>query len=214
MKLGANNPKKTMGAVALFVVALLLFLRTFIGGGGAPSSGTAKAASPSAIPVVPEGRSEPPATTPTQRRTTRRDSRDKGKANPSFTASLDPRLRLDLLSVAEQTQYSGSGRNIFRPEADPIPKPVAPAMKPPVAKVQPAGPPPPPPPPPINLKFFGFATRKGEPKRVFLVNGDDVFIAQEGDIVNRRYKIIRIGPNSVEVEDLLNNHRQNLPLTS
>ncbi len=48
---------------------------------------------------------------------------------------------------------------------------------------------------------------------MFLASGDDVFIAQEGDIVNRRYKVIHIGANSVEVEDLINNRRQSLPLT-
>jgi hypothetical protein len=87
-------------------------------------------------------------------------------------------------------------------------------MKRPVpVKAAPSGPPPPPPPPPINLKFFGFATSVGAPKRVFLASGDDVFIAQEGDIVNRRYKILRIGSSSVEVQDLLNNRTQSLPLT-
>jgi hypothetical protein len=74
-------------------------------------------------------------------------------------------------------------------------------------------PPPPPPPPPITLQFFGFASKPGEPKKVFLAQGDDVFIAQEGDIVNRRYKILHITPTSVEVEDVLYNNRQTLPLT-
>jgi hypothetical protein len=215
MKLGAENPKKTIGAVALFLVALFLFSRMFAGGGAAASPGNARAASP-LVPKAPEARTESSAPAPVQPRTTRRNPRQKGEAKPDFTASLDPRLRLDLLSVAEQTQYSGSGRNIFRLQAEPIPQPVAPAMKAPsetAGKVEPTGPPPPPPPPPINLKFFGFATSKGEPKRIFLASGDDVFIAQEGDIVNRRYKIIHIGATSVEVEDLLNNRRQSLPLT-
>jgi hypothetical protein len=71
----------------------------------------------------------------------------------------------------------------------------------------------PPPPPPINLKFFGFANKPGEPKKIFLSQGEDVFIAGEGDIVDRRYKILRITPVSVEVEDVLNNNRQSIPLT-
>jgi hypothetical protein len=40
-----------------------------------------------------------------------------------------------------------------------------------------------------------------------------VFIAAEGDIVNRRYKILHIGTSSIEVEDVLNNNRQSIPLT-
>src|SRR5437868_6168701 len=77
----------------------------------------------------------------------------------------------------------------------------------------PPAPPPPPPPPPINLKFFGFANKPGEPRKAFLSQGDDVFIAVEGDIVDRRYKVIHIGPTSVEVEDVLYNNRQSIPLT-
>src|SRR5436853_359153 len=72
-----------------------------------------------------------------------------------------------------------------------------------------------PPPPPIMLKFFGFANKPGEPKKVFLSQGEDVFIAGEGEIVDRRYRILRIitNPASVEVEDVLNNNRQTIPLT-
>ena len=70
----------------------------------------------------------------------------------------------------------------------------------------------PPPPPPIDLKFYGFASRKDGYKRIFLSKGEDIFIAKEGDIVDRRYKIVRIGQNSVDVEDVLTNNRQTLPL--
>jgi hypothetical protein len=48
---------------------------------------------------------------------------------------------------------------------------------------------------------------------VFLSEGDDIFIAGEGDIVDRRYKVLHISPMSVEVEDVLNNNRQQIPLT-
>lgn len=125
---------------------------------------------------------------------------------PAAPQSLDPTLHLNLLASVEGVQYKGSGRNIFRGQEEPapIPKPVAPALKIPTG---------PPPPPPINLRFFGFASRPGEAKRVFLSQGEDVFIAAEGDIVNRRYRIVHIGVNSVEVEDVLGGRRQTLPLT-
>jgi hypothetical protein len=73
--------------------------------------------------------------------------------------------------------------------------------------------PPPPPPPPINLKFYGFAGPKNGSKRIFLLKGEDIFVAREGDIVDRRYRIVRIGPNSVDVEDVLTNNKQTLPLS-
>ena len=80
----------------------------------------------------------------------------------------------------------------------------------------PPPPPPPPPqniPPPIPLKFYGFASQNGGQKKVFLAENDDIFIAAEGDIVDRRYKVIHIYPMAVEIEDVLNNNRQQIPLT-
>jgi hypothetical protein len=63
------------------------------------------------------------------------------------------------------------------------------------------------------LKFYGFATPTGGTKRIFLAQGEDVFIAKEGDIVNRRYKVVRISPNAVDILDVLSNNRQSIPLT-
>jgi hypothetical protein len=121
--------------------------------------------------------------------------------------SLDPTLRFDLLKSSEDVTYKGTGRNIFRSEAPPpeIPKTVVPVI------TQQTGPPPP---PPIDLKFYGFAGPKGGSKSIFLLKGEDIFLAKEGDIVDRRYKIVHVGPNSVEVQDVLTNHTQSLPLTA
>ena len=73
-------------------------------------------------------------------------------------------------------------------------------------------PPGPPPPPPIDLKFFGTATKADGSRQAFLLHGEDVFLAATGNIVQRRYKIGAISANSVEVEDMTNNNKQNLPL--
>jgi hypothetical protein len=116
-----------------------------------------------------------------------------------------------LLKESEDTKYSGNGRNIFAAAAEPIPAPIAPGATD-QAKAQ-YVPPTPPPPPPILLKFFGFANKPGEPKRVFLSQGEDVFVASEGDIVDRRYRVLHISATSVEIEDILNNNRQSIPLT-
>jgi len=127
------------------------------------------------------------------------------KTGQTVTSDLDPRLRLDVLQASEGVEYKGNGRNIFRVGPEPVkvlPKAVAPAL---VSKA--------PPPPRINLKYFGFATRQGASQKVFLSEGDDVFVASAGDIVNRRYKILRVTPTSVEVEDVISNVRQTLPLS-
>jgi len=62
-------------------------------------------------------------------------------------------------------------------------------------------------PPPIRLKFFGFSWI-GEARKAFLSKDEDVFIAKEGEIVDRRYRVVRIMPNAVELEDVLNSRRQ------
>jgi hypothetical protein len=64
------------------------------------------------------------------------------------------------------------------------------------------------------LKFYGFAGPKNGSKRIFLLKGEDIFLAKEGDIVDRRYKIMHIGLNSVEVQDVLTNNTQTLPLSA
>ena len=195
MKLGAENRTQLLAAIGLGVVAVILMATRFIGS-FAPSSSSA------ATPLL----STPAAPIPTPANPGKNRSA-RNKQNPART--IDPTLRLDLLKVSEDTKYAGSGRNIFRVFVPPPPRPVAPV----VVTAPPPGPPPPPPPPPINLVFYGFATPVGGAKRIFLAQGEDVFIAKEGDIVNRRYKIVHISPNAVEILDVLSNNRQNIPLT-
>jgi len=198
VKLGAENRTKLIAAVVLMVIAVAAFL--FNSGGSAPKAVT---------PVPPIPTLTPAATS--RPAGTGRTGKGRGKKASAASRSLDPTLRYDWLKASEDTNYEGNGRNIFLAQAE-IPKPVAPAQTP--EQIEAAkGPPPPPPPPPINLKFFGFASKPGEAKKIFLSEGEDVFIASEGDVVNRHYKVLRISPTSVEIEDVLNNNRQSIPLT-
>jgi hypothetical protein len=200
MNVGAENRTKLIAAIALMTVAAVLVGRWLFTSGGEPAKASTPAR-PSVASVLDE--SAPAAAAP-------------ARSNPNRPASrsLDPRLRYDLLKLSEDTEYKGSGRNIFEAQAE-IPKPIRNGTTDHAKNVPPPPPAPtgPPPPPPIELKFLGFASRPGEAKRVFLTQGDSVFIASEGDIVDRRYKILRITPTSVEVEDVLNNNRQEIPLT-
>jgi hypothetical protein len=179
--------------VALLAVAYE-FIPFFTGSTDQASS--AQAAAPSPVPEKPRGGKKPGKKVRVQ--------------------NLDPTLRLDLLATSEKTQYEGSGRNIFvsQAEAVVIPHPITPGTSPDVRTVDQWHPPTVPQAPPIPLKFYGFASRTGEPKKIFLKLGEDVFVAGEGEIVDRRYKVIRISPTSVEIQDVLNSGPpQNIPLT-
>lgn len=163
---------------------------------------------PTSTSVAPAAATQTAATA--SKPVTRRTS--SGKIVPVIEPRLDPTLDLHLLSQSEEIKYAGNGRNIFVAGSSPIEK----VIKNPATDQRSAtlnGPPQPTPPPPITLKFFGFANRPGETKKVFLSQGEDVFIAAEGDIIDRRYRVLRISPNAVDVEDVLYNNRQSLPLT-
>ena len=199
MQLGIENKKQARWAIILGVAALIVcawqLLPLFMGS-PTPSS-SAEAAGPSAIRPTP---AKPGA-------------KGSAKAQKPREESLDPTLKLDLLAMTEKTQYEGAGRNIFvsQREEVQIQAPVAP----PVTDITPEyRQPPVPTAPPIPLKFYGFANSPGEPKKVFLKNGDDVFVAGEGEIVDRRYKVIRITATSVEIQDMVySGPPQSIPLT-
>lgn len=197
MKVGAEDRKKVAIAGVLMVAALLLVVRMLLVDSG-PS-----ASAPPSLDQSGATAAQPLRTNP------RRLAKE--KKTQSATLNLDPRLRLDLLKSSEDVRYAGTGRNIFLSQEEaPIPKPVAPARLEDTAK---STQPPVPSPPPIELRFFGFANKPGQPRKVFLAKGQDVFIAGEGDIVDRRYKVLRIGPTSIELQDVLNNNRQSIPIT-
>jgi hypothetical protein len=136
------------------------------------------------------------------------------KSLGTTSAQLDPTLRMEAMLVTEAVVYSGSGRNIFSASSAPvdIPKPIASVRTGRAIAGPPPPPPGPPPPPPIDLKFFGTATSAKGVRRAFLLHGEDVFLASDGDIVQRRYKVITVSANSIVVEDMSYNNRQTLPL--
>jgi hypothetical protein len=82
-----------------------------------------------------------------------------------------------------------------------------------VEAAKPTPPPGPPPPPPITLKYYGFTSPSGAAaKTAFFLDGDDILIAKEGDTLKKRYKVVRIGVNSVVMEDTDSKRQQTLPL--
>src|ERR1700719_5241457 len=139
-------------------------------------------------------------------------------------SNIDPTLHLNLLAKLQGVQVEPGGRSLFEIGTEPAavvkgPEPTKIAVEKPFVgpKPPPAAPPPPPDPkaPPIPLKFYGFVNpSKATNKRAFFLDGEDIIIAGEGDMVKKRYKIVRIGVNSAVVEDteFKTNNQQTLPL--
>jgi RNase P/RNase MRP subunit p29 len=124
------------------------------------------------------------------------------------------RVKLSALGEARQ-QPADSPRNPFRfgvKPAPPRPVEVAPQPASPVltAPVVPAGPPPP---PPITLKFIGLVEKADGTKVAVLTDGHNTSYGVQGGIVDGRYRIVRIGTESIEMQYVDGRGRQTIRLT-
>jgi hypothetical protein len=206
VNLGFENRKQVILAASLGVLALVVTAYWFM-----PTSSTIASTTPVTTAIDPHTLAANAARSGAHRGST-------PAKKERLAPDLDPTLHLQQLASAEQVTYEGSGRNIFISQADaviPIPQTNGttdkgkaggkdPIYAPPAVAQQ----------PPIPLKFFGFASQTGESKKVFLSKDTDVFIAGEGEIVDRRYKVVRISATSVEIQDLVvSGPAQNIPLT-
>jgi hypothetical protein len=120
-----------------------------------------------------------------------------------------PEVRLEALD-GSRPKPGGGDRNLFRfkPKAPPPPPP----QPPPVAPV-PTGPPPPPPVPPIPLKFIGTLERNGQKIAILSDATGHVSYGPEGATIDGRYRIIRIGAESIELAHVDGRGRQTIRFT-
>lgn len=135
-------------------------------------------------------------------------------------SSMEATLRLDVLERLREVRLRPGSRNLFEfsaaplppePKVIPKPKPQTVPLPPPPSPV--AGPPPKPAAPPIPLKFFGYTApaRQGN-RRAFFLDGDQILVGSEGEVLKKRYRVVRIGVNSVVMEDVEFHAEQTLPL--
>jgi hypothetical protein len=230
MKLGANEPKKVVVLGVLLAAAGYLVYTNLLSG---PSQTPPRPAAPpeaASVPATP-AQATPAPGEPARPAFPRAPGRGR---NDDFhpvlhsrrpeeridTSRIDPTLRLDLLAKLQDVEIPGAGRNPFKmgappPKPEPLkgPEPKVDLKPPQEAKAPPAPPPGPPPPPPINLKYYGFSSAPGNNARTaFFLDGEDILMAKEGDTVKRKYRLVRIGVNSVVMEDTDSKRQQTLPL--
>src|SRR5882757_3501720 len=209
LRLGAESKPKLYAAIGLGVVVLIIaiFQVPKFFGGSAPA--------PVAPPAPVATTTAAPASAPSDG--SRSNAATGATAYPheavqlAGDSALDPTLRPELMAQAEDTTYTGNGRNIFSPNSA-APTPVA-IEKPKDFRPPPPVPQGPPPPPAIDLKFYGYSSTGGGSRQIFLLHGDDIFLAHQGDVVDRRYRVVSIRPFSVEIEDIPYHNTQSLPLS-
>jgi hypothetical protein len=190
------------GLLAVLAALVLVQVLPMFGSGGVPSSPP-----PSAVPTpAAEGAAPGPAGPAGGRRGAQGAN---GKGGPVEEVALAKLQQ----SWPEPTT---SRRNPFTMTAEPPPPPPpGPPPKPeePVAQV-PTGPPPPPPIPPITLKFIGTVTGPSNVGKIAaLTDGKFVYKGKEGQVVEGRYRIVKIGEESIQIEYANGTGRQTIRLS-
>jgi hypothetical protein len=115
----------------------------------------------------------------------------------------EPQLRLDLLAKLQKEESLKAHRNIFN--ATPPPRELTPEQKKEAEHRYPTVPlPPVPPPVQVPGEFFGYAVRPAPSGKrfAFFKNGDDVLVVAEGDSFFSNYRLIHIGNDSADVEEI------------
>jgi hypothetical protein len=135
-------------------------------------------------------------------------------AAPSATASD---VHLDALD-SERPKPGQAARDLFRfkPKAPPPPPRVVVPIAPVAPEVPvPTGPPPPPPVPPITLKFIGVMESPAQSQKIAVLSDGrgSPFYGKEGEIVEGRYRILKIGVESIEIAYADGRGRQTIRLS-
>ena len=135
------------------------------------------------------------------------------------SADVAPVGEVKLKSLtATRDEPNQASRNPFRFQPKvvaPPPRPVAPAPVPvDAAPPKPMPPPGPPPAPPIPLKLIGIVTRENGVKWAVLTDGKSApFHGKDGDNIDGRYRIVKIGEESIEMTHIDGRGRQVIRLT-
>jgi hypothetical protein len=131
----------------------------------------------------------------------------------------DPDLpRIDLARLDRPRPASGIGRrDLFDfatpPPTPPPPRPSAPPVVATLETPPPDTAPTPPPLSPINIKYIGaFEGKKGLKVAVLMTDRKEVLTGQAGEVVANRYRIVRIGLESVDVQEVGSEQVRRIPL--
>jgi hypothetical protein len=138
---------------------------------------------------------------------------------------VDPTLRLGLLERLKNVPQTTDVRNLFDSGGSVVAQNMPPIPKnvPRIMPKQPGPPamtalnqPPPEPPFTIPLKYYGFVKPSGhalDGSRGFFMDGENILVGGEGDVLEKRFLIVALTPNSARLEDTQAKQGQELQVT-
>lgn len=143
---------------------------------------------------------------------------------------IDPTLRLDLLARLGGVEPFAGGRSLFESGSEPVggitPVPAHPPILPPRPRPVSMAPgasgmPTMAPVVAIPLKYYGYVKpvlkspdAKLAPNQGFFLDGDNVLVGAEGDVLKQRYLVVELTPNSARLEDTQLRQSQTLPVVA
>lgn len=185
MKLSSRFEKWVSGFLG--VVALVLLLNLVLPSG--VRVGASRSPTPAANPARP-GRSQAPAS----------------KRGFDDLVRYDPTVHLEALKEIRERPLPGLDRNPFEfpPQRAPEPEiiPDGPAA---VAAAPQA--------PRVPLKALGFTQKAGGVREAIVTDDEQIFIVHEGETFARKFKVLRISPAAVELEDETTHQSIRLPVS-
>lgn len=222
------DPKILFGGLAV-LIALLFWYNSR--GDEEPSTPTTARSEQSTPAVAVPARTR----TPISRRAMVANDRGVLRLRPidPTKGDIDPTLRLDLLARLQRVEPVTAGRSLFESAAQAaaaIPVPAHPPILPPRprpfpgAQGAPGGPAGSGPvTASIPLKYYGYekpVVNPGDPRtgnglssnRGFFLDGDNVLVASEGELLKQRYLVVELTPNSARLEDTQIKQGQTLPV--
>ena len=214
MKLGASPQKVAILAVLLAIAGYGFYVNVIAPGGSttAPRRPAAARTAPAPAPQAQPARKSSNASRASRRQAFRPTFGAEGQEELD-PAQVDPTLRTDILAALRDVEFEGVSRNIFRfgqkkvvtpPPSRDESRAAQEALR--RATAQPTRPkatntsasrgv------PKIPLRYYGVADTTGR-KRAFLLDGEEVLVGGEGDVLKKRYKIERITNTEIEMSDL------------
>ena len=134
------------------------------------------------------------------------------KSTPGAAESPIPVIGFDRVARAQPEPAIGT-RDLFDFGVPPPPPvPVTVATPPPVYSPPPVTAPTPPPLPPLNIKYIGAVERKGAKVAMLMTDRNEVLTGQAGEVVGNRVRIVKIGLESVDIQEVGSDQVRRIPL--